>query len=255
MSREGQRGNMEAAAANGRLLARPVSVEKTEHAGRQTLQLDTTRDGLLHVPAGHRLDRPSPLVLMLHGAGGDAEQGLGLVRQLADEFGFVVLAPASRRPTWDVVYRSYGADVAFIDRALEQTFSRCAIDPQRVAIGGFSDGASYALSLGVTNGDLFTHVIAFSPGFMSPASRQGMPRLFISHGTQDRVLPIERCSRRLAREIRSTDYELSYREFEGAHTIPQEIARGAIDWFLSSPNETRQLTDAGNADGVAESSE
>ncbi len=31
---------------------------------------------------------------------------------------------------------------------------------------GFSDGASYALSLGVPNGDLFTHIVAFSPGFM-----------------------------------------------------------------------------------------
>ena len=33
---------------------------------------------------------------------------------------------------------------------------------------GFSDGASYALSLGAANGDLFTHIAAFSPGFMRP---------------------------------------------------------------------------------------
>lgn len=253
LSGNGTDGNMEAA-ANGRLLARPSRVEKTEQAGRLTLQLDATRDGLLYVPAGLQFDRPAPLVLMLHGAGGDAEGGLGLVRQLADEFGFIVLAPASRRKTWDVVYRSYGADVAFIDRALEQTFSRCAVAPQFVAVGGFSDGASYALSLGVTNGDLFTHVIAFSPGFMSPASRQGKPRLFISHGTRDKVLPIERCSRRLAREIRSAGYDLSYREFDGAHTIPPQIAREAIDWFVSSPDEARKLHAADNAAGVAESS-
>jgi predicted esterase len=242
------------AAANGRLRARPARVEKTEHAGRQALQLDATRDGLLYVPAGHRFDHPAPLVLMLHGAGGDAEGGLGLVRHLADEFGFLVLAPASRRKTWDVVYRSYGADVAFIDRALEQTFARYAVAPQSVAIGGFSDGASYALSLGLTNGDLFTHVIAFSPGFMSPAGRQGKPRLFISHGVRDSVLPIERCSRRIAREIWSAGYELSYREFDGAHTIPPEIAREAFAWFVSSPDEARKLPAAGNAAGVAESS-
>ncbi|HYP02857.1 MAG TPA: PHB depolymerase family esterase [Pyrinomonadaceae bacterium] len=233
MSREGQQENIEAA-ANGRLLARPSHVEWSEHAGRQTLGLDTLRDGLLYVPAGHGRDRPAPLVLMLHGAGGNAEQGLGLVRQLADEFGFVVLAPESRRKTWDVIYRSYGADVAFIDRALGRVFSRCNINPQSVAIGGFSDGASYALSLGLTNGDLFTHVIAFSPGFMAPASRQGKPRLFISHGTQDSVLPVERCSRRITQQVESAGYELRYREFDGAHAVPHEIAREAVDWFVST---------------------
>lgn len=41
-----------------------------------------------------------------------------------------------------------------------------AIDPAHVAIGGFSDGASCALSLGLVNGDLFTHVMAFSPGLV-----------------------------------------------------------------------------------------
>ncbi|HJR06732.1 MAG TPA: PHB depolymerase family esterase [Pyrinomonadaceae bacterium] len=221
------------AAANGRLLARPSRVDQAASAGRQTLRLDETRGGLLYVPAGYRHERPAPLVLMLHGAGGDAEQSLGLTQQYADEFGFVVLAPYSRRATWDVIGGRYGADVSFIDRALEQTFSLCAVNPHRIAIGGFSDGASYALSLGVMNGDLFTHVIAFSPGFMTPLSREGNPRIFISHGTRDRVLPIERCSRRIVQQVESAGYELSYREFDGAHNVPPQIAREGFDWFVS----------------------
>ncbi len=55
---------------------------------------------------------------------------------------------------------------------------------------GFSDGASYALSIGLTNGDLFTHVVAFSPGFASPVTYTGKPPVFVSHGTHDEVLPI-----------------------------------------------------------------
>jgi predicted esterase len=90
---------------------------------------------------------------------------------LADEAGLVLLAPESRGTTWDVLRGGYGPDVAFIDRALEQTFGRYAVDPRRLAVGGFSDGASYALSLGITNGDLFGHVLAFSPGFMAPGGR------------------------------------------------------------------------------------
>jgi predicted esterase len=88
--------------------------------------------------------------------------------------------------------------------------SSYAIDPARVAIGGFSDGASYALSLGLTNGDLFSHVLAFSPGFMAPAGQEGSPRIFVSHGTRDAVLPIDRCSRRIVPTLRRAGYDVAY---------------------------------------------
>jgi len=57
-----------------------------------------------------------------------------------------------QRQTWDVILGQYGPDIAFIDSALAQTFSRYAFDPNHIAVG-FSDGASYALSVGITNGD------------------------------------------------------------------------------------------------------
>jgi predicted esterase len=63
---------------------------------------------------------------------------------------------------------SYGPDVDFINRSMSYVFDRYAVDPARLGIAGFSDGASYALSLGLPNGDLFSHIIAFSPGFMRP---------------------------------------------------------------------------------------
>src|SRR5918911_5524024 len=112
---------------------------------------------------------------MLHGAGGDAQGGLFPFVDRADAAGLLLVAPESRGPTWDVIRDSYGPDVEFIDRALSVVFSRYAVDPSHLAVGGFSDGASYALSLGLTNGDLFTHVLAFSPGFAAPAGHQGAP--------------------------------------------------------------------------------
>jgi phospholipase/carboxylesterase len=107
------------------------------------------------------------------------------------------------------------------------------VDPGRLAVGGFSDGASYALSLGVDNGDLFSHVLAFSPGFMAPTRRAGSPRFFVSHGTRDGVLPIERCSRRIVPQLERMGYEVTYREFEGGHTVLPEIALEAVGWFTS----------------------
>ncbi len=212
--------------------ARPVEVKETAPKGLRKLGLDGERDGVLYVPHGYRVERPAPLALMLHGAGGNAQHGLSLLQRFADESGMLLLAPDSRRQTWDVIVDRYGLDVSYIERALAQTFSRYAVDPKRIAVGGFSDGASYALSLGVVNGDLFTHVIAFSPGFMAPTRQQGSPRVFISHGTRDQVLPIQRCSRRIVPQLKGAGYDVWYREFDGGHTIPTEIARGAHEWFV-----------------------
>ncbi len=224
------------AAVAGRLLARPKQPDAPAAPGLHPLGLSTQRDGLLYVPSGYRADQPAPLALLFHGAGGTAEHGIGLLHSYADQTGIILLAPQSRQQTWDIIVDHYGPDIAFIDRALTQTFSRYAVDPRYIAVSGFSDGASYALSVGITNGDLFPQIIAFSPGFLAPADQIGAPRMFISHGTQDTVLPIDKCSRRIVPKIQKVGYSVEYREFEGPHTIPPDIAQAAVEWFLAARN-------------------
>ena len=225
----------EEAWTGGRLRARPAGVaEGMAPAGLRPLGA-AARDGYLYVPPTYRDGSPAPLVVVLHGAGEDARDGLALLRAQADAVGLVLLAPASHEYTWDLIAgRSYGPDVAAIDRGLEHAFSRCAVDPERVAVGGYSDGASYALSLGIANGDLFTHVLAFSPGFLAPPGQRGQPRFFVSHGTQDRWLPIDRCSRVIVPQLERAGYEVRYREFEGGHVVPPGIGREAADWFAAA---------------------
>ena len=85
--------------------------------------------------------------------------------------------------------------------------------------------------MGITNGDLFTHVIAFSPGFLAPAGHTGSRWIFLSHGTDDGGLPIGRSSRRIVPELKRGGYDVFYREFDGGHTILPEIASEAVSWF------------------------
>jgi len=73
--------------------------------------------------------------------------------------------------------------------------------------------------------------IEFSPGFVAPARHSGSPRIFVSHGTRDVVLPIDRCSRRIVPQLERADYEVLYREFDGGHTISPDIALEAVGWF------------------------
>ncbi|HYO16734.1 MAG TPA: phospholipase [Thermoanaerobaculia bacterium] len=223
----------EQAAAQGRLLARPGQPRATGPRGLHPLGLERRRDAFVYVPAGYRADRPAPLVVMLHGAGGSGRPHLHHLQPLADETGMILLAPDSRLRSWDIIVQSeFGPDVTFLDRALAWTFERYAVDPAHIAAEGFSDGASYALSIGITNGDLFTHVIAFSPGFMAPGGQEGSPRIYVSHGTRDAVLPIDSCSRRLVPRLKRAGYDVLYHEFDGPHTVPEEIAKEALDWFV-----------------------
>ncbi|MDT0275230.1 alpha/beta hydrolase [Blastococcus goldschmidtiae] len=222
-----------AAGDAGVLTARPGAPPSAPGApagpGTRPLGLEPVRDALLHVPETLVPGRAAPLVLSLHGAGGEAEGGLALLRPLAEEHALVVVAPASRGSTWDAVAGDYGVDVELVDRALTAAFAAVAVDPRRVAVAGFSDGASYALGLGLANGALFGDVLAFSPGFVPPgAPRSGRPRVFVSHGTADDVLPIERTSRRIVPALRGDGYDVTYREFAGPHTVPPGIAREAV---------------------------
>lgn len=180
---------------------------------------------LLYVPSLYRPAQAMPLLVMLHGAGGDARHSVALTREHAERLGFLVLAPKSRAVTWDAVSGRYGPDVSALDAALQEAFAAYNVDPARVAVAGFSDGATYALALGRANGRLFSHVFAFAPGFLAPARRQGRPLIFVSHGKSDRVLPIDDTGRRVVHDLNEAGYRVTYEEFAGGHEVPDRIAR------------------------------
>lgn len=217
----------------GRLTARPQQrASAVTMRGELPIGSGGERDGRIFVPTR---SRPSyPLLLLLHGATGRGERIERRLQSLAEELGFIILAPDSRGMTWDVGRGTLGPDVQFIDRALKDVFARYPIDTAHVAISGFSDGASYALTVGIINGDLFTHVIAFSPGYIATQYGRGKLPIFISHGTEDEILPIDRTSRIFVPGLRRSDYRVIFRQFDGPHTIPPEVAREAMQWWLTN---------------------
>ena len=214
-----------------RLATRPTPPSDVAEPGLYELELAVGRDGVLYIPDA---DGPRPLLVALHGATMHAKQMLRPLLAVADEFELVLLVPDSRGQSWDVLQGGYGPDVEFIDRALALAFDRCRIDAGAVAIGGVSDGASYALSLGVSNGDLFSSIVAFSPGFIAPLDVVGQPRVFVSHGIHDRILPIDTCGRPIAHGLHGTGYDVKYLEFDGGHEMPDAVIRAAFQWLTAS---------------------
>lgn len=200
-------------------------------AGQHPLGLDHERDGLIYLPASYRPDTPMPLLVLCHGAGGTSAS-VTYAFTLAETHGVIILAPDSRdQRTWDLVLGSYGPDAEFLSVALGQAFRRCAVDRSRLAIGGHSDGASYALSFGIGAGNLFSHILAFSPGVLNPVDVQGKPRVFISHGTADTVMPIDDTSRRFVPRLRGLGYDVTYREYDGRHAVPPDVVAEGFAWW------------------------
>ena len=228
---------------DGRLTARPRAGNNSSGKptplgsstiGNQTyLGLDRDRDAILQIPKS-ATNSPLPLLLFLHGTTQSADDMFWYLDSVPDETGVAILAPNSRDTTWDAITGNFGPDVDFLNLALERTFDTATIDPARVAIGGFSDGASYAISLGLINGDLFKRVAAFSPGFVIDGPMQGKPRFFISHGTRDHILPIDGCGRRIATDLKTRGYEATFREFDGDHEIPSDVMREGLRWVANA---------------------
>jgi phospholipase/carboxylesterase len=177
--------------------------------------------------------RPYALIVALHGSGGSPNGAIEAFGGAWKVPGLVFVAPAAKGPTWSVIFSDRDLDLESVDLAVAEAWARCPLDHDRLALGGFSDGATYALTLGVANGDLFPAIIALSPGGILADARRGQPRVFVSHGTEDDVLPIAGASDTIVRVLRSAGYEVTYRRFRGSHEVPADTSAAAVRWFLA----------------------
>jgi phospholipase/carboxylesterase len=219
---------------SARLRARPDPEFRPGQPGLFRLGLGAPRDGLLYVPEAARTRRV-PLLVMLHGAGSSATRMWDAVRSDAAEREVAVLLPESRRWTWDFLHGDFGIDRTYLDAALAETFRRVPVDTAHVALGGFSAGATFTLSLGPSNGDLFGWLFAFSPTGMEVAGLVGHPRFMLAHGTLDPVVPIGASSRAIVPVLRAAGDWVVYRESPGGeHEIFPDAVHEAFSLLVSN---------------------
>lgn len=218
------------AGTDGRFAARPRSFATTLPVGVHEVRGPADRPALVSVPRHANPAEPLPLAVLLHDANGSPAAMLESFHASAAALGIALALPASAEATWDLFDAGLGTDVAAIDRLLGTVFGRLAVDPARVAFGGFGDGASYALSVGLANGDLFTHLVALAPARHTPVGVVGRPRIFVAHGLEDTTAPIARTSRRIVPALRR-GYPVEYAEHAGGHALDESLARRALLWL------------------------
>jgi phospholipase/carboxylesterase len=232
---------MHARAAGPSLTAQPPSTT-VANADTRSGVLSLAGGAYAYLPKG-RTSAPAPVLVALHGAGGQASQVLESFREAADTNGIVLLIPQSAKSTWDMiedlksrlgielnVQPRYGKDLKALDAALADLFGKVAVDPARIGIMGFSDGATYALSVGTANPQLFKRVIAFSPGPAFIGKSSPDQYVFISHGENDRVLPYAN-ARGFASKLRVKKVPVEFERFDGGHEVPKAIKEKAMAFF------------------------
>lgn len=206
-----------------RLRARPGVVTETPlDPGRfGTVVGATVVDGYL--PISTR-SGPIPCFVFLHGALRNVPAYVQALRPALDQTGVLMVAPHANDNTWDLLYGGYGQDVTGIDAVLSWVFKRVHVDPARVCLAGFSDGATYTLALGRANGDLFTRLAAFSPGGLLDTPVTGRPPVHVVHGTTDEILPYSVSRDVVVPRLRAEGYPVTFQSFDGGHGVPVSIA-------------------------------
>lgn len=230
-----------AATPSGRLET-PAPAAPPAAPDRRSGVLTLAGGAFAYLPKGND-GTPRPLLIAFHGAGGSPQGVLEAFRDDADRDRFVLMIPTARGANWDLiedllgrygiemnVRPRYGRDLDALDSALADLFARVAIDPARIGMMGFSNGATYALNVGATNPALVRTIVAFSPGPAYLNRVDPSQRIFISHGREDPDLSYS-ATRSVVAWLRSRKAAVHFEPFDGKHIVPREVRQKGIDFF------------------------
>jgi len=161
------------------------------------------RHYLLHLPEGFRpADGPLPLVVVLHGAAGDARSTADMTgfSPLADEFRFVAVYPEGTsigldppRQTWNAGFccgtalRNHVDDLGFLNALLDKLEADYPIDRHRIYLTGLSNGAMLAYRYAATDPE---RVAAIAPVAGAIGGTAGADQPPIAIARPDRPVPV-----------------------------------------------------------------
>ena len=222
----------------------PEPREEASPTGFVTVERGPSRAVLL-TPEEIDPARRYPLVTVLHGAGRQDELLVRACRGEPERRQALFFVPRSVRPTWDLIAGGERPDLDFLQWAYDLIYRRYPVDPARQALLGYSDGASYALSVGLSNPRVFRAVMGWAAGFaaiddtnLEPEDPK--PPVLLEYGTHDELFPFDRIALPMRAELERLGYRVEFRVDEGGRHWPSgSFQSEALDWFFSEPWEAR----------------
>lgn len=194
-------------------------------------------------------------IILLHGRGADEVDLFGL----ADALDPRLLVISARAPLrlgpgyhWYELHEigrpdgaTFDAAVALLERFIADALDRYAIDPQRLHLLGFSQGAMMASALTlmhpvwIAGAILLSGYIPLNMEFPIDEEQLAGKPFFVAHGTQDAVVPLQ-----LGREsetfLAAAGADLTYREYSIGHQISYDELQDMADWLSALLSDEEQ---------------
>lgn len=194
---------------------------------------------------------PAPALLLLHGIGSNEDDLMGLAPYLDRRF-FIVSAraPIAMWPggyAWFNIEFTDRGMIANLDQAarsrerivkfIDEVTQSYGVDPRRLYLMGFSQGAMMSFSVGLRWPDKVAGIVAMSgrlpeqvlAEISQPETLRGMP-VFVAHGVYDPVIPVQ-YGRECRAALEKLPVTLTYREYAMAHEVSPESLSDIAAWL------------------------
>lgn len=172
----------------------------------------------LYVPSGLDRTKPAPVLVFLHGSGGNFKAYLWLLSKVADRLNAVVIAPTDGMGLWPEADAN-----AVIDRSLAAAARYVALDPRQIHLIGLSNGGLGVSRIGSSRAARFRSLMFLSPvidrtsirdlGFLAAAN--SCPILILTGEADDRI-PVDYV-RTCALELQATGAKVTLQTVPGAN--------------------------------------
>jgi phospholipase/carboxylesterase len=199
---------------------------------------DERRGGYgLYVPEYLEATTPAPVVLALHGGGGNGFDFLWSWLPAARAYGAVLVAPSALGDTWAIM--GDDIDSPNIDRILDEVAKTQALDRSRILLTGMSDGGTFSYVAGLMDGAIATHLAPFAASFhpmlleFTSAERLAELPIRLTHGARDWMFQVD-MAQMAVEAFQARNANIVYSELpDRAHVFPQDEAAPTLNWFLN----------------------
>jgi predicted esterase len=206
---------------------------------------DTLQPYRVFVPTGYDASKAFPLIVALHGMGGDENSyfdgyGNGAFKVEAERRGYLVACPKGRQSASMYI----GTAEKDVFDVIAQVRGAYKVDPDRIYLTGHSMGGYGTWSFAMAHPDLFAAIAPVSgggnPGGLGKIAH--VPELVV-HGDNDKTVSVEQ-SRRMVAAAKEQGIELKYVEIPGGDHVSVALRtfKDVFDWFDAHRRQAPKTT-------------
>lgn len=190
------------------------------------------RSGDFYLPTAYNA-RTLPLLVAFHGSGGNGEGMVNSFQSLADEYGFIIVAPDSDNAgVWWIAQAGYESDdyaniMSWVDYIY--SFPGVTIDENQVMTLGFSGGCPVAPYI-ATNDNQFTHFASMHGEVWEPSIGNSFASAWLSTGEDDWWTPA--MFQGYETMLQGKGFTVTNTIYPGGHSISNTEKRDVIEWWL-----------------------